>query len=191
MTKKSTSSEESFPKKKKPQGRNITLSDGTQVKVNDNQKGDVKKGKKAKHIIKPAKQYSTESGKDYEDYEVEDDYDSLDYPPPSKHPLFRKFWAEAIDSLSERENFKEVHLGLFEVYCRLRVELRNLDDFITRNGHTYRTVSVLGEIRKTYPEVAERLKVLSQLANYMKMLDLVPKKDKKITPKKKEEGDWS
>lgn len=193
MSKKPISSEptplEPIPRKK-PRKRKVTLSDGSVVEIDDNQKDNAKKGKTTKHI-NPPKQFSTETGKDYEDYKVVDKYDkTLDHKPPSKHPLFRKIWAETLPSLTTRENFNESHLGLLEVYCRLRVELRTLDDFVVRNGHTFRVISVLGEHRKTYPEIQERMKVLSQLATYSRMLDLLPKKDKLRTPKKEEKEEW-
>lgn len=189
-SKKTPATKESPPKQKRPQGRIRTLADGTVVKVNNNNVNRVDEGRTSKHYIKASKKYSTEHDRDYEDYEVKDDYDSLEYPPPSKNPVFRKFWADTIGALSARENFNESHLGLLEAYCRIRVELRALDAFIATHGHTYRTVSLLGEIRKTYPEVNERLRILTQLGNYSRMLDFLPKKDKKLATKKKESEEW-
>lgn len=164
-------------KTKKPQKRTLKLADGSTIVADDNTASMAKKGKVGKHII-PKKPLSTEMGKDYEDYEVEDNYDSHAYPPPSKNPEFRKFWVETIDNLSERENFKPAHLRLLEVYCRLCVELRRLDEFIFKNGHTFRVLTVMGETRKTYPEVHERHKVLSAIDKYARLLDLKPAKDK-------------
>ncbi len=176
---------------KKPQTRNMTLSDGTVVKVDDNKKDNVKKGKTGKHIV-PAKKFSTETGKTNADWDVADDLDNSEYPPPSTHPLFRKFWSESISNVTDRSNFQDAHLGLLEALCRLRVELRALDDFIMTNGHTFRIVTVLGDQRKTYPEVNERFKVLTQIGNYSRMLDLLPKKDKSKSSKKEneEEASW-
>lgn len=166
------------PKKKtKVTKKKITMFDGTVVLTDSNKKSDIRRGKNTKHMI-PAEKLSTETGKGFEEYEIEDDYDSLPYPPPSKHPAFRKFWAEIIDNISSRENFNSTHLGLLETLCRLRVELRNLDDFVLCHGHTFRVMTVLGEQRKTYPEVGERMKVISQISSYSRLLDLVPKKDK-------------
>jgi hypothetical protein len=178
-------------KKKKPRKRVATLSDGTEVVTDNNKYGNLKKGKGGKHLV-PAKPFSTETGKTHSDWKVEDDYDSLEYPPPSTHPLFRKFWAESIEDLVARDNFKPAHLGLLEALCRLRVELRSLDDFIMANGHTFRVATVLGDQRKTFPEVNERLKVLTQIATYSKLLDLIPKKDKsRGKASKSEEDEWS
>lgn len=174
--------------KKPPQTRNIKLSDGTTVKVNDNNKKGVKNGYTTKHIL-PAKKFSTETGKTNDDWEVTDDLDKSEYPPPSTHPLFRKFWSESIVNVTERSNFQAAHLGLLESLCFLRVELRALDNFVMTNGHTFRIVTVLGEQRKTYPEVNERLKVLGQIGNFSRLLDLVPKKDVSKTLKKAEEED--
>lgn len=173
------------------QTRNLVLSDGTKVKASDNTKNDIKKGKVTKHVY-PKKKFSTETGKGYEDYEIKDDFDTLEYPPPSKHPLFRKFWAESIDNLVRRKNFEPAHLGLLETLCRLRVELRALDDFVAENGHTFRVVTLLGEHRRTYPEINERNKVLTQIATFSKLLDLIPKKDNSVGKVKKEQEDeWA
>ena len=171
--------------------RKVTLSDGTVVHTNDNKASHIKKGKLTKHAV-PKKPFSTETGKGYEDYEVTDDFDDLEYPPPSKNPDFRKFWADSIDNITNRSNFDPAHLALFETLCRLRVELRQLDDFVSRNGHTFRVITVLGDQRKTYPEVNERMKVLSQIATYSRLLDLLPKKDKsKSKSGTSDEDDWS
>ena len=168
---------------KKSQTRNVKLSDGTTVKTNDKHRSNIKKGLLTKHVV-PAKKFSTETGKGHNDWEVTDDLDKSKYPPPNTHPLFRKFWAESIDNVTERSNFQEAHLGLLEALCLLRVELRALDEFIMANGHTFRIVTVLGDQRKTYPEVNERHKVLSHITRYSTVLDLIPKKDKSKGVKK-------
>lgn len=174
---------------KKPQGRNITLSDGTKVKTNDNTGKNIKRGQHSKHVTK--KKFSTETGMKDKDWKVTDDLDNSEWPPQSRHPLYRKYWAETIADLTSRTNFKPAHLGLLDAYCRLRVELNSLDEFIMTNGHTFRVVTVLGEHRKTYPEVGERMKVLSQLGSYSRMLDLIPKKDKsKGKSTREEEEEW-
>ena len=175
--------------KKKPRNRTVTLSDGTVVKTDDNKRNDIKRGMTTKHVI-PAKKFSTETGKTNDDWEIKDDLDKSDYPPPSTHPLFRKFWAESIENVTERSNFQPAHLGLLEALCRLRVELRALDDFIMANGHTFRIVTILGDQRKTYPEVGERHKVLSHIVRYSQTLDLVPKKDKSKGSPKGIGEDW-
>lgn len=175
----------------KPRGRNIRLSDGTLIKADDNSGTMLRKGLVGQHKI-PKQKFSTETGKGYEDYEVTDDLDSHEYPPPSKNPEFRKFWVETIDSMINRDNFKPAHLRLLEVYCRLCVELRRLDDFVMANGHTYRVVTIAGELRRTYPEIHERHKVLSTIEKYARLLDLKPAKDKsKSTRVPKEDEEWS
>lgn len=176
--------------KKKPRLRTVILSDGTVVKTNNNVAPNIKKGETTKHVL-PKKKFSTETGKKDADWEIKDDLDNSEYPPESRHPLYRKYWGETIVDLTSRTNFKPAHLGLLDAYCRLRVELNSLDEFVMTNGHTFRVVTVLGEHRKTYPEVGERLKVLSHLANYSRLLDLVPKKDKsKGRASKEEEEEW-
>jgi len=175
--------------KKKPYKRKVKLVDGTIIHTNDNYKSNIQKGLTYKHDIKHVG-FSTETGKGDSEWEVTDDLDSSEFPPPSTHPDFRKFWAENIDNITGRENFNPGHLGLFEALCRLRVELRALDSFIAKHGHTFRVVGAMGESRKTFPEVRERMGVLSQIAMYSKLLDLVPKKDKSRSKKRKDKGEW-
>lgn len=157
--------------------RTVTLSDGTKIKTDSNASANIRKGQGGRHNI-PKKPFSTETGIGYEDHEVTDNYDSHEYPPPSKNPEFRKFWVETLDNMINRENFKPAHLRLLEVYCRLCVELRRLEDFIMANGHTYRITTIAGEVRKTYPEVLEKHKILNALHKYATLLDLKPSKDK-------------
>src|SRR5690606_19390103 len=151
-----------------------------------------RQGKVGKHVL-PKKPFSTETGVGYEDHEVIDDFDTHRFPPPSKNPEFRKFWMETIDNLVARENFEKAHLRLLEVYCRLCVELRRLDDFVMNHGHTFRVVTVMGETRKTYPEVHERHKVLSAIDKYARLLDLKPAKDKSkgVGKMEDEEDEWT
>lgn len=176
--------------KKKPRARKVTLYDGTEIKTDDNQRANIKKGKLTKHNV-PKKKFSTETGKTDDGWEIKDDYDQLEYPPPSTHPYFRKLWAESIDNITSRDNFKSAHLGLLEALCRLQVELRALDTFIMENGHVFRITTVLGEQRKMYPEVSQRNIVLTQIARYSQLLDLVPKKDKaRGKGTKSDEEEW-
>ena len=120
----------SSKKKKVPRERKIKLPDGTEIISDDNKSGAIRRGRISKHMI-PKKPFSTETGKGDDDWEVKDYLDSHEYPPPSTNPNFRKFWMENIDNITSRDNFNMSHLGLYEALCRLRVELRALDSFIS------------------------------------------------------------
>lgn len=120
-----------------------------------------------------------------------DEFDDLEYPPPSRNKEFRKVWASGIKNLTSRENFDPSHLELFETYCSLIVSRRILDKFIADNGQTYRVHTLTGEIRRTFPEVVERNKVISQILHYARTLDLLPKKDKLKAVPKSQETDWT
>lgn len=175
----------SKPKKKRIEI--VTFSDGTKQAMTTSQAGGLRqKNTGIPHF--PKEKLSTELPEPKQ--EIKDDYDSLKYPPPGKNPDFRKFWAEGIDGIVARENFTPAHLGLFEAYCNLRVMIRTLDEFIREHGYTYRTSTLTGETRRSYPEVAERTKALSQLAQYAKLLDIIPKKDKSNNVAKDAETDW-
>ncbi len=170
MAKKTTS-------KSKDPNRKVVLSDGTVIRTTQNAGRNLRKGKGGQERKKA---FSTELGRRYEDFEVEDDYDTtLKYPPPSRNPFFREFWAASLNSIVDKPTFQVSHLGLYEVYCRLRVELRALDAFVAENGHTVEVITVAGATRKTYPEVHERMKAITMLGKYAQLLDLAPQKAKR------------
>jgi hypothetical protein len=104
----------------------------------------------------------------------------LKYPPPRKHPTFRCVWAEFIDNVTSRENFKVGHLRSLEILCDLHVEYEELREFIRINGRSYKSLGRSGEVWKFFPEVTQLTKVQAQIKEYMKMMDLLLKKDHSI-----------
>ncbi len=112
------------------------------------------------------------------------------YPPPKKDPKFREVWLLFIDSISGRENFKVGHLRNLEILCDLYVEYESLQKFIRTKGRSYLSVGRAGEVWKFYPEVSLLGRVQSQIKDYTKMLNLVPKKDH-TSDSGGEKDDWS
>ena len=109
--------------------------------------------------------------------EPDDEASKIKYPPPKKHPTFRKTWMQFIDNLTARENFKIGHLTNFEILCDLYVEYEELHEFIRENGRSYVSVGRSGEMWKLYPEVIQLNSVKNQIKDYTKMLGLVLNKD--------------
>lgn len=176
-------------KKKAVRKDAITFSDGTKIKMHPSSAGSIRqKPGRGIHRIPEEKQI-TELPQ--EKVEERDEYDDLPYPPPSKNKVFREVWAKGIENITSRDNFDESHLTLFETYCYCLVNLRRLDEFISDNGQTYRITTVTGEIRRTHPEVGERNKTIGQIAQYAKLLDLLPGKNKSKKVKKEEAEDWA
>lgn len=179
--------------KKKSRGRkgreteNLKFSDGTRIKMTTSQAGAIRQGGVGIAII-PEEKQTTELPQEVA--AEKDEFDGLEYPPPSRNKEFRKIWAQGIKNITDRENFDTSHLSLFETYCHLIVNMRRLDEFITQNGQTYRVVTVMGETRRTHPEVLERNKTVSQIAIYARLLDLLPKKDKSVKVPKDGEKEW-
>lgn len=177
-------------KKKKKEGLvNLEFSDGTKLKVSKSNYGNLKQQSGMGIQRVPKEKQNTELPQ--EKVEERDEYDDLEYPPPSKNKAFRKVWAQGIKNITSRENFDDSHLSLFETYCSLIVTLRRLDEFIMDNGQTYRVTTITGESRRTHPEVLERNKTVSQIAQYARLLDLLPKKDTSKKIKKEDENDWT
>jgi hypothetical protein len=117
-----------------------------------------------------------------EDYEKDiptpdDEASRHKFPPPKKHPTFRRTWMNFVANIMARENFKVGHLQALEILCDLQVEYEQLQAFVRKNGRSYKSVSRGGVVWKLYPEVLQLSKIAVQIKEYMKMMDLVLKKD--------------
>lgn len=152
-------------RKETRQGKEITLSDGTKVMEryhNDYGSRRVyqKKVKDPEAVPMPV-----------------DEYSKLKYPPPKRNPVFRSKWKTFINSLTDRDSFKEAHLETLEILCDLYVEYDQLEAQIRKEGRTYTAVSRFGENRRMHPAVAHLDKVRANIRAYTQRLDLFPKKD--------------
>lgn len=128
---------------------------------------------------------------DYESMpEPDDEASKHKFPPPKKHPVFRRVWLDFIDNIAGRENFKNGHLNSLEILCDLHVEYEDLRKFIHKNGRSYQSYGRAGMIWKFYPEVELLNKVQAQIKEYMKMLGLLLKKDHGTGNPKGEKGEW-
>lgn len=140
----------------------------------------------------PKKEFHATPKPDYEKElpEPKDEAAGLKYPPPKKHPTFRKRWAEFIENITARENFKVGHLTHLEILCDLYVEYEELQEFIRTHGRSYVSVGRNGEVWKFYPEVGQLNKVSAQIKDFSKMLGIVLKKDHSAESGG-EKDDWS
>lgn len=179
MAKKSTTS-------KKVPKRKIKLSDGTVIEADNNSAAKALQGIAGKKVYNMVTV-------DEEDLPVpEDGLQKLKYPPPKKNPVFRKAWADFIENVTSRDNFKPSHLHTLEILCDLYVELEALNKFLRTNGMAFKVITVMGETRRMYPEVAQRDKVRAQIQQYSRHLDLFPKKDKSLRGMDPgEDSEWS
>ena len=87
--------------KKKPQTRNIKLSDGTVVKANDNNK----------RILGKKYSYSRAVADPEDAPPPKDEWSKHEYPPPKNDPRFRARWGKFIDNVVGRSNFTPGHLS--------------------------------------------------------------------------------
>lgn len=114
------------------------------------------------------------------------------YPPPKKHPRFRKVWMDFIDNITGRKNFKTGHLNALEILCDLHVEYDDLRAFVRKHGRTYKSYGRQGLAHKFYPEVTQLNNVQTQINNYMKTLGLILNKDDNPgDPNGGEKNEWS
>lgn len=165
MAKKKTTKKTS----KVPRRRNmkVTLSDGTEVECDGDNRRLVRKNVYAPLDVDPE---SLPPPKD--------EYSKLEYPPPRNNSQFREYWGRFIDSVTTRENFNDGHLDLLRVLCDLYVELEELNSFIRINGRSFKVITTTGDMWRMFPEVSQKDKVIAQIQTYSKNLDLFPKKDK-------------
>lgn len=159
-------------KTKKTISKKIKLSDGSVINTKREDATRFYEGKSGKNV------YNAVTIDEEELPAPKDEFKDLKYPPPKKNPVFRKTWGSFIENVTTRENFKPGHLHALEILCDLYVELDNLNKFLRTNGMSYRVITVAGENRRNYPELAQRDKVRGQIQQYSRHLDLFPKKDK-------------
>ena len=179
--KKSTTS-----KSKPPKTRKVTLSDGTVIESDHNNSAMLRTNRVGKNV------YNDVTVDEEELPEPKDELTKLKYPPPKKNPIFRKTWGDFIENVTTRENFKPSHLHTLEILCDLYVELDALNKFLRTNGMAFKVITVAGESRRMYPEVAQRDKIRGQIQQYSRHLDLFPKRDKSLRGMDKDEDDeWS
>lgn len=100
------------------------------------------------------------------------------YPPPSDNPKFIVKWKEFLPDVVARENFKTGHLNQLAILCDLYLEYDNLKGALEIGGLTYESIGRNGLQIKMRPEVAQKAKVVDQIANYSKVLGLLLRKDK-------------
>lgn len=114
------------------------------------------------------------------------------YPSPRLHDeSFTKYWKEFIVDIPRRANFKRNHLFNLEILCGLHAENEALDEQISREGSTYICGTKYGEQIKAHPAVSQRDKILVSIANYTKLLDVKPIKDKpNPAPVDPDAGKW-
>lgn len=119
-----------------------------------------------------------------------DEYDQLEFPPPSDDPDFRRLWAIGLEGITGRKNFIPAHLSLYETYCALTLQVRRLEKFLAENGMVSAVKTRMGKVRRPHPEVQLLTSARNTLVLYAKMLDVIPSKDKSATPKKKDAEEW-
>lgn len=107
--------------------------------------------------------------------------ETLDFTSPKESKSFTLYWDRFIGDIKDRPNLKPSHLWQLQVLCDLCVEYDFLKEIITIIGYSSTNGGGRNGIHSTLnPEVGQYNKVLVEIRNYSKMLDLVLYKDKKI-----------
>lgn len=108
---------------------------------------------------------------------------------PRTDKNFKKYWDLFLPDIESRENFKLNHLQQLELLCDLYVEYHSLSQFIKKNGYSFITGGRYGETSRAHAEVQIRIKVLMEIRNYSKLLNLSVAKD--VTPVGDSEEEWN
>lgn len=116
------------------------------------------------------------------------------YKAPIDREDFIHYWNLYIDDVTKRDNFKLGHLEHLRILCQLMTEFDNLTKAILKDGYTYETdphgESRYGNQIKVNPACTLRDKVLSEIRQYTKLLQLVLEKDKE-TNDGDEQSQWA
>lgn len=104
----------------------------------------------------------------------------LNMESPRKEPSFKRYWDNFIGDIKDRPNLKPSHLWQLQVLCDLCVEYDDLREIISLTGRTVSNGGGRnGNVSHIVPEVLQLNKVLIEIRNYSRMLDLVLVKDTK------------
>ena len=110
--------------------------------------------------------------------------------PREKDLKFTKYWNIYIDDVFQRENFKSSHLQQLTILCQLHTEYDELTNIIKSEGYTYVTESRNGRQVKINTNVTIREKVTAEIRAYLKLLNIVPEKDKVLTISAEIADEW-
>jgi len=112
------------------------------------------------------------------------------FPPPKNGVVFKQKWAEFLPSIVMRENFKANHLSQLAMLCDLFEEYDVLNEFLRKNGYTYISIGRNGKVFKNYPQAITLERVRASIAQYLKVLNVLPGKDVS-TASGTEEEEWA
>lgn len=102
--------------------------------------------------------------------------------------IFEHYWYLFVDSVVERDNFKDGHLEQLKILCKLYKDEQALADIIDIEGYTFSSEGRNGFQVRPRPEVAQLKNIRSQIKDYSKMLGIVLTEDKKL--KEDPDDDW-
>lgn len=107
---------------------------------------------------------------------------SLNLDSPRSGEEFKRYWNRFIHDISDRPNLKPSHLWQLQVLCDLCVEYDELREIISLTGRTCDNGGGRnGSIIRPTAEYLMLQKVIVEIRNYSKMLDLVLMPDTKTT----------
>lgn len=92
--------------------------------------------------------------------------------PKKEDELFTDYWDIFVLAVSERDNFREDHLNQLSILCDLYVEYDQLQFLLKEEGYTIVSETKFGVQVKAHPCVNQKIKIVSEIRAYTRMLDL-------------------
>lgn len=111
--------------------------------------------------------------------------------PPKEGVTFTRMWNVFIDDVTQRNDFHKGHLQFLEVLCDLYEEYAQIMDVLEMCGSTYESEGRNGFQVKPRPEVAQKNKIVDQIAAMTRLLNLVPNKNKEAPVKPEQQEEWA
>ena len=111
--------------------------------------------------------------------------------PKAASKEFRSYWNTFIVTIASRDNFAKHHMKNLEILCNMYVEYDRMTEIIKEEGFSYISEGRNGIQKKLNPEYIERNKLLAEIRQFSRLLDIVPTKDQAMPSDSEDDGEWS
>jgi hypothetical protein len=115
--------------------------------------------------------------------------EDLKISPRPDNVKFTYYWDIFIEDIIHRDTIKKTHREQLTVLCQLHTEFDYLTRLILEEGYTYVVESRNGSQQKVSSNVLIRDKIISELRQYARLLNIVISKDTK-TKKEEDHSEW-
>ena len=108
--------------------------------------------------------------------------------PKDKEKVFKRNWKKLIEKVTSRENYHDGHLSQLEILCDLLQEYHDLSETIKKEGFTFESSGRYGTQKRIHPAVTQKNKVVSEVRQYAKILELTISK---VEAEDQDNNEWT